>query len=250
MAEIVLHNVRREAPWEWLALGWRDLVQAPVLSLSLGAVFVLIGLALSAGLFAAGYSAAIPAAISGFAVVAPLFAIGFYQISRTLDAGRKPGLKDLFSLHADTVSQIGFLGVLLIILLLVWARLAQFIYAYFTNGVYLPLDDFTAFVLTDSAGLALLIVGGLTGGVLAIAAFAISALSFPMLVDKDTDAVTALTASVNAVRRQPFVMLTWAAIIAVMTLAGGALFIAGLMVVFPWLGHASWRAYRSFIEES
>ena len=66
-----------------------------------------------------------------------------------------------------------------------------------------------------------------------------------MLIDRDIDAVTALIASVDAVKRQPFVMFSWGLTIAIMTFAGAASII-GLAIVFPWLGHASWRAYKSF----
>ncbi len=67
-----------------------------------------------------------------------------------------------------------------------------------------------------------------------------------MLVDQDVDAVTALVASVTAVRRQPFVMFTWAWLIGFMTLAGTAFFLVGLALAFPWLAHASWHAYKDF----
>jgi uncharacterized membrane protein len=130
--------------------------------------------------------------------------------------------------------------------LLVWARIAQFLYAYFATQDYANFADFTAWILDEPAGVTMAVVGTIIGAGLAFAAFAISAISFPMLIDKDIDAATALITSVNAVRANLFTMFTWAWLIAFWTAIGGAFFLVGLAVVFPWLGHASWRAYQDF----
>ena len=53
-----------------------------------------------------------------------------------------------------------------------------------------------------------------TRNVFALLAFAVSAFSLPMLVDRRTDAVTAVVTSINAVLRNKRVMLLWAMIIA------------------------------------
>jgi len=246
MSTLAIQSVPKDSPWRWLAEGWRDMMRAPVLSIGYGAVFVGLGLLISAGLWRMGLSAWIPAAASGFALIAPLCAIGFYRISRTLDEGGTPTVKTLFDMRSGKRTQIAYLAMILLIIFLMWARLAQFIYAYFTIGYYKPLNEFTQFVLTDPAGLTLLIVGTAVGAVLAFAAFAVSVLSFPMIMDKDVDMFTAVAASLKAVKDQPYVMLVWAFLIGLMTLGGAALFIVGLAVVFPWLGHASWRAYKSF----
>ncbi|MCW5723985.1 MAG: DUF2189 domain-containing protein [Maricaulaceae bacterium] len=241
-----LNTVEKEAPWRWLAQGWADLWKAPGLSLGIGVLFVAIGFVIIAGLWALGMLAVAPVLLSGFALVAPAFAVGFYQISRLLDRGEPPSLPGVASLSGSKISQIGFLSVLLIILFLAWARIAQFLYAGFVQGDYTPLADFSRFVLTDPAGMGLLAIGTLVGAALALVAFAISVLSFPMLVDRDVDAITALITSVKAVIKQPFVMLVWAWLIAFMVVIG-TVTVIGLALVFPWLGHASWRAYQSFV---
>jgi uncharacterized membrane protein len=42
-------------------------------------------------------------------------------------------------------------------------------------------------------------------------------------------------------------MLLWAALIVVITWFGLVTFMLGLVVVFPWLAHASWHAYRALV---
>jgi uncharacterized membrane protein len=43
-------------------------------------------------------------------------------------------------------------------------------------------------------------------------------------------------------------MLLWAVIIVVLMAIGFATWMIGLVLVFPWLGHASWHAYRELVE--
>ncbi|MEE2565070.1 DUF2189 domain-containing protein [Hyphobacterium marinum] len=243
---VTLQTVRRDAPWSWLKAGWRDLVRAPMVSIGYGLIFVVTGLAITAGLWSLGMTSWIPVATAGFALVAPAFAIGFYQVSRKLDAGETPRFSHVWLLRPGKITQVALLGVFLIILLLFWVLIAQALYAYFAFGNFRPIGEFSSFALATPRGLTLLAVGTIAGGILAAFAFSISALAFPMLVDQEVDAVTALVASVMAVRAQPFVMLTWAWLIAFWTILGTVAFLLGLAVIFPWLGHASWRAYQDF----
>lgn len=243
---VTLKRVRRDAPWAWLKAGWRDLVRAPHVSVGYGLIFALTGLAITAGLWMIGLEALIPVATAGFALIAPIFAVGFYQVSRKLDAGEQPRLSDVWLLSPSKISQIALLAILLVILLLFWVLVAQSLYALFAFGDFRPLSEFSQFALTSRNGLTMMVLGSLVGGVLAAAAFSVSALSFPMLVDQDIDAVTALVASVKAVIAQPFVMITWAWLIAFWVVLGSVGLLVGLVVIFPWLGHASWRAYQDF----
>lgn len=250
MAAIELNAVRPGAPMRWLKAGANDLKRAPVVSIGYGLIFVALGALLSGGLWWIGAAAWVPVALSSFALIAPLFAVGFYQISKHLDEGKAVSFSDIWLVSGEKISQVAFLGLLLIILLLGWARIAQFLYAYFASQGYTTLAEFSSWVLTHPAGLLMAVVGTIIGAGLALAAFAISAISFPMLIDREVDAATALIASVTAVRRYPLAMLTWAWLIAFWTIIGTAFFLVGLAVVFPWLGHASWRAYQDFCTSS
>jgi len=250
MAAIELNSIRPGSPMRWLKAGASDLKRAPVVSIGYGFVFVGLGALLSAGLWWIGAAAWIPVALSSFALIAPLFAVGIYQVSKHLDAGEAVTFRDLWLVSGEKISQVAFLGLLLMVLLLVWTHLAQFLFAYFASQNYTTLSDFTSWVLTHPAGMTMAVIGTIVGAMLAILAFAISAISFPMLIDREVDAATALITSVKAVRRNPLAMLTWAWLIAFWTVIGIALGGIGLAVVFPWLGHASWRAYQEFCGSS
>ena len=43
-------------------------------------------------------------------------------------------------------------------------------------------------------------------------------------------------------------MAVWATLIMLLTLLGFALALIGLVVILPWLGHATWHAYRDFVQ--
>lgn len=244
---VIIKKVRRDAPWSWLAGGLEDMKAAPLVSLGYGAMFTLIGIAITLGMLALGLGGFAPVLVGGFALVAPLFAVGIYRISQKRDAGENPGLWDFWDISGSRITQVMLLSVLLFVFFLMWARIAQFLFAMLASSdADLTIATLQNFLLTDPSGVTLLAVGTLVGGALGFLAFMVSALSFPMLVDKDVDAITALVASVKAVFAQPFVMLTWALIIAVTTAVGGAVVLIGLAVSFPLIAHASWRAYKDF----
>ena len=244
---VTLQKVRRDAPWAWIAGAIADMRAAPLTSIGYGAVFTLVGIAITLGLASAGMAGVVPVFVGGFALVAPVFAVGLYRIGQIRDEGGTPGLFDFWSISPSRLTQIGLLSVLLFVFFLAWARLAQFLFVMFAAGdAGYRLDSTLNFLMTDPSGVALLAVGTAIGAVLAFAAFMVSALSFPMIIDQDVDAITALTASVKAVLGQPVTMGSWALLIAFFTAVGGAFFLIGLAVSFPLIAHASWRAYKDF----
>ena len=243
---VTLEQVRKDAPWSWIKGAIDDMVAAPVVSLAYGLAFTIVGLAITVGLWALGQGGLIPVLAGGFALIAPASAIGIYRISQMRDAGETPGLMDFWTIPGSRLTQLALLSVLLLVFFLTWARLAQMMFAMATHGSDFQLNAVLPFLFTDPAGVALVVIGTAVGAVLALAAFTVSALSFPMMVDQDVDAITAVVASIKAVKDQPMVMLTWAWIIAFCTAAGLAVFLVGTAITFPLIAHASWRAYKDF----
>jgi uncharacterized membrane protein len=247
--EFALRDPTMEGPWRWLALGWSDLWRAPAYSLTYGLVFVAAGLLGTVGLWWLGLESIVPAIAAGFALLGPIFAVGLYEISRRHGAGEPLDVGGIVFVRTASVVQLGLLAFLLMFVFLVWVRVATLLYALFTHGSYLPIERFVTFALATPEGLTLLTVGTIVGAVLALAVFAISALSVPMLVHRDVDAITAISASVRAVVNFPGPMLLWAWLVALFIAFGIATLFVGLIVVFPLLGHATWHAYRDIVVE-
>ena len=87
----------------------------------------------------------------------------------------------------------------------------------------------------------------LVGGVFAAIVFSVSVVSIPMILDRDTDALTAGITSMRVVVENMGVMLLWGAVITLLVVASLFLWGVGLLLVGPLLGHASWHAYRAAV---
>lgn len=243
--------VTLDHPWRWLSAGWLDMTVTPGVSFAYGAVFAAIGFALLFGLrlFDAGY-AILPLGL-GFALVGPLAAVGLYETSRRMAAGEEPGFAVALRAIGRNPVQIALVGVFLLIAFIAWVRLAMLEFMLFFGSSPPGLGDIAAAILTTDTGFLFLVTGTLTGAVVAAGVFAMAAIAVPMLIDRpDCDAMTAMLTSVDAVRRNWKPMALWAFLIALFTLSGLAMFMIGLVVTLPLIGHASWHAYRDLVEGS
>ena len=87
------------------------------------------------------------------------------------------------------------------------------------------------------------------GGAFAVLVYAISVVSIPMILDRDTDAISAAITSIEVFFQNTFVMLVWGAMIAALVALSLVLpWCMGLLVTGPLLGHASWHAYRGAVQ--
>lgn len=225
------------APWRWLRLGWRDLVRAPGPSAALGAVVVVVSLAVSALAWSLGRFALLAALLSGFVFVAPLLAVALYGVPRALAAGRRPGLRDSLRLARRVVGQAAVFALVQLVILLLWSRAGMMVHA------FVPVEPGGTGGLLE-----FLLVGSLAGSVFAAATFASAVFSLPLVADREMDMVTAALSSVNAVLRNKGVCLLWAVLIAALTALGFATAFLGLGLVVPWLAYAGWHAARDTLD--
>lgn len=244
-------NLTLDDPWRWMSAGWRDMWAMPGISLFYGVLFATISLLLALSLFLVELSSIVLPLAAGFMLVGPLFAVGLYEASRRLESGEALNLKDVLLVKTASPAQLAFLGALLMLALLAWMRIASLLFAlFFGLEGFPPLPDFLPTLVFSPYGLGLLVVGTGVGAVIAFAVFAVSALSVPMLMHRDVDAISAVLASVRVVRENPGPMLLWAWIIAVVMAVGMATFFVGMVLAFPLVGHATWHAYRATISDA
>jgi len=240
-----VRRVAFDAPWAWLAAGWRDLWSAPAISLTYGAAFAALAYAF---VFQLSRIDALPLMLplaGGFMLIGPLLAVGLYEISRRRERNEKPSFGDIISAARHSGAQLAYFGVMLLLLYFFWMQIASLLFMlFFGNADIPPVENFVPVLLFTGHGLGLLVVGTAVGSVLAAVAYSISAIAVPMLLDQPVDVVTALRASVEAVRLNPSAMLLWAALVLGMTTLGFLALFAGLAIAFPLIGHATWHAYR------
>jgi uncharacterized membrane protein len=88
----------------------------------------------------------------------------------------------------------------------------------------------------------------IVGGAFAMLVFSLSVVSIPMILDRDTDAISAAITSLEVVFHNTAVILFWGAMIAALVIMSLMMPMgAGLLVTGPLLGHASWHAYRGSV---
>lgn len=245
-----LNRITSDAPWRWLERGWRDLLRAPHLSLAYGTAFAAIGILILAGSYLSGLSALIPALGACFMLAGPILALGLYEKSRRLAAGERVTLGDMLRVRPASPLQIAYVGFFLTFAMLLWMRIATLLFALFFSGAYVPLTEFVSFAISTPEGLSMLVIGTVIGGLIALAVFALAAISVPLLMARRTDMLTAMATSVKAVFDYPAAMLLWAWLIALLIAAGIATGFIGLIIVFPLVGHATWHAYSDFFGSS
>ena len=179
-------------------------------------------------------------------IFAPTLAIGLYEKSRAL--GRQEAVDHGLPAIPEGKAgiQILFIGALLCGLVIAWMRAAVIIFALFFGVRPFPgLDHIAPMLFTTTTGLTMLLVGAAVGALFAAFAFAISAFSIPLLLDKRIDALTAMGTSWALVWNNRRAMLVWGAVVLLLFLASLATGLLGLIIVFPWLGHATWHAYEA-----
>lgn len=231
----------------WLAEGWRDFTLAPGLSLIYGGAFVVAGLAIMFGLLTRGLTSLILPLAGGLMILAPILVVGLYDVSRRLEAGLPVSLRDCFRAFGRSAGQLSVLGVAVLVAYLFWVMTALLLFMLFFNQSPPQFGQFFQDVALSSSGIALMLVGGALGAVFAWVAFAITAISIPLIYDRPVDAMTAIGVSLIAVRENFRVMFGWAALIAVASAAAIATAFIGLAVVLPVLAYATWHAYRDII---
>jgi len=133
---------------------------------------------------------------------------------------------------------------------IMWMYQIRFLTALFLglNASFSSFQQFMTQVLTTNEGLVFLFVGNVMGAALAAILFSLTVVSFPLLLERDLDFVTAMITSVRSVAASPVPMLGWAAVITVLLAIAALPFFLGLVIVLPILGHTTWHLYRRIIE--
>ena len=198
-----------------------------------------VSVAVSALAWSLGRFALLATLLSGFVFVAPLIAVGLYCVSRALEAGRRPTLRDSFVLARRVAGQASVFALVQLVILLLWSRAGMMVNA------FVPIEDGSTRALLE-----FLLIGSLAGSVFAMLTFAVAAFSLPMIADRDVDMVTAGISSVNAVLRNKGACALCAAIIAALTALGFLTAYLGLVVVMPWLAYSAWHGYRETLDAS
>jgi uncharacterized membrane protein len=241
---IELNTLGFADPLRWIALGFRDFLKAPGIGLFYGACFMAMGWALMKVFQSApAYTLALSA---GFLLTGPFMCLGLYHVSRTLEAGHQPDFGQSLLAWDARIGPLGIFGFVLLVLEMLWGRASLIVFAVSFDGM----PDFkgSLLALLDPENINFIVAYVAVGALFAGLIYATCVISIPMLLDRNTDAITAGLTSFRLVLTQPGVMIWWGLLLTGLVVLAMLPWFAGLLVVGPVLGHASWHAYRAAVQ--
>ncbi|GAB2675848.1 DUF2189 domain-containing protein [Aliiglaciecola sp. 3_MG-2023] len=225
-------------PFKWLALGFRDLLRAPILTVFFGVFFALIPWVITYLVALTGWHLVILPAMVCFMLIGPFLAAGLYDISWEFGKGHKPTLwHAVKAVKRNAVNEWGF-GILLMVLMIFWLRVASMIHALYPSYLGDNLEELLPF----------LVLGTCVGAVFTGIVFLLSAFTQPILMERKVDLATAVLTTVNAVWLNKGPMFVWAMIIFVAVVIGFLTGFVGFVLLMPLIGYATWHGYIETIQ--
>jgi uncharacterized membrane protein len=230
---------------QWLVAGWTDMLAHPGISGFYGIVFWIMALVLGA-VFKSKPQYTMSIA-SGCLLMGPFLAMGLYEVSRRREKGLIPTLATSITCWDSHVRSMGMLVLVLIVLELLWGRASLVVFAVFFN-TGMPSTTGVIQAIFNPDNWEFVVAYALVGGGFAMLVYSLAVVSIPMILDRDTDAISAAITSLEVVFENTTVMLLWGFIITGFILAALLTpWSVGLLFAGPLLGHASWHAYRGAV---
>ena len=237
--------------YDCLRAGYEDFMAKPSHIIFIIVMYPLIGVVLAAWTSGANALPMLFPLASGFALLGPFAAIGLYEISRRREAGMDTSWRHALELrHSPALPSIAAVGAMLFAVFIAWLLTAQALYsAIFGPEPPASFGSFLSQLFSTSEGWTLILAGNAIGFVFAVVVLSTTVVAFPLLVDRDVGAWAAIHTSARAVMANPLQMLAWGFIVALLLALGSLPLFAGLIVVIPVLGHATWHLYRKVVVE-
>ncbi|SOC40135.1 uncharacterized membrane protein [Rhizobium subbaraonis] len=235
--------------WDAFLLGIDDFREQPSHYAFLCLLFPLSGVILMIWSSGANLMPIMFPLTAGFALLGPLLALGLYEISRRREAGLDTSWYHAFEVRrSPALPAILAVGAMLVVLFIAWILAADRLYAsLFGTEQPQSLSMFLSQVFGTAAGWQMIILGHLIGFCFAAVVLATTVIAFPLLLDRDVGAVSAVETSLRATMMNPIPVAFWGLIVAACLMLGSIPVFAGLAVMMPILGHATWHLYRKLI---
>lgn len=237
--------------------GWRDFDEKRGDILVVGFLYPVIGLVVAA---LALNDQFVPLAFplcAGLSLLGPAVAVGFYELARRRERGEESDWSHFLDGFRRNGASIVLATLVLASLFLLWLAAAWLLYGWAFGAssstlwsfdrANVTLPDFLAHLFTTREGWMLILFGNLVGAGFAIAALALSVVTFPMLVDRPVDVGTAFGASLRAFAANWKTLIGWGVIIGALLVLGSIPAFIGLAVVLPVLGYATWHLYTRMV---
>lgn len=235
-----------------LKAGFSDFLARPFMSGFFGLFYAVFGILMVWSLVWLGKIWMIIPAIVGFPLVAPFAAAGLYEMSRRLQNGESFGWSEILTVMANQRKrEMGWMAFVTLFIFWVWIyQVRLWLAITLQNASFSDFDGFLNTVFFTPQGWAFLAIGTGVGAFLSAVLFSVTVVAMPMLLDRETNFVSAMLTSLRVVAESPGVMLTWAAIISVTMLLSLVPAFLGLIFTLPILGHTTWHLYQRAVPPS
>ncbi|MFO7550624.1 MAG: DUF2189 domain-containing protein [Haliea sp.] len=237
----VNHRIPLFRPFVWLADAGRDLLAHPLASMAYGALVAVLGALVLAY---QRHPLFIASAILGFLVIGPVFAAGLCELSRRRSRGEVVNFDTSLRVLVRCRQPLLRLSLILLVVAAAWFAISLGVLYWMHGSIAPPLESTVWGDVWRQLTPPQLAVYATSALVLSVLAFLLTVISVPTIIDREASAVSAMRSSVAAVRQQPLVMLVWALLVCGLVIVGFATWLLGLVIIFPLLGHATWRVYE------
>lgn len=231
-------------PLRWLLKGWRDLAAAPVIGLFYGVCFWVMAAVLM--LVFRSRPEYVMSIASGCLLVGPFLAMGLYEVSRRREQSEPVEFGASLTCWESHLRSMSMLVLVLIVLELLWGRASLVVFAVFFN-TGMPSTAGVLEAAFNPQNMEFVLVYLAVGGIFALLVYSTTVVSIPMILDRDTDAISASITSIRVVFANPLTLFWWGMLITLLVTVAMIPWGLGLIVVGPLLGHASWHAYRGAV---
>ena len=244
-----VRNITTADVWDALRHGFEDFWEHPSHYAFAGVIYPIVMVVAAVWVSGQNILPLLYPLATGFALLGPFVALIFYEISRRqelhMDTSWRYGFE---ALRSPNLRQIATVGIVLSILFVTWLVTAQVLFTgLFGSEEPASLTGLFYEILTTGEGWTLIIFGNLIGFLFATLVLFISVVSFPLLLDRQVDARTAIETSLKASLTNTMPVLLWGLIVALLLALGMATAFVGLVIVMPVLGHATWHIYRKMV---
>lgn len=230
----------------WIRLGWSDMRRTGWPSLLHGLIITIASLVIVE--IAVLFWPLLPGAVSGFLFIGPILSTGLFSLSRQLESGRRPRMRDAVDAWRRGSRCLFRLGLLLVLVATLWVGITKLLFHFLVEAeIERPLD-FLRYVVMQ--GNDTFLEWTVLAGLVVALVFSLTVVSVPLLVDRDVNAKLALVTSLRAVGENPITMFVWAFFLLLATTLSLATLMLGFLVLYPLMGHASWHVYRELVDVS
>ena len=235
--------------FEVLRQGLSDFARAPLFGLFFGGVYALGGIFIALSLTVWDIPWMIYPVAIGFPLIGPFIAVGLYEVSRRLEAGKPLDWSGVLGVvWRQRQRELAWMAFVMLFVFWVWMYQVRLLIAIIlSRASFSSLDRFLDVIFTTPQGWTFLAVGHVVGAVLALVLFSITVVSIPLLLDRESDFVTAMITSVKTVSTNPVPMLGWGVFVTLAVIVSSVPVFLGLIVTLPVLGHATWHLYKKAV---